>query len=115
MREIQADAALVARCGLYCGACGSYLKKRCEGCFKNEKASWCKIRTCVAEKGIATCAECSDFKNPKDCKKFHNFISKMFSLVFRSDRPACIARIEEIGISRYAEEMAGVKLQAIKR
>lgn len=115
MREIQADAALVARCGLYCSACGSYLKERCEGCLKNEKAAWCKIRTCIAEQGIATCAECADFESPKDCKKFNIFMSKMFSLVFRSDRPACIARIKEIGISQYAEEMAKLKLQAIKR
>jgi len=32
MKEIIADEKLVAKCGLYCGACGAYLKGRCPGC-----------------------------------------------------------------------------------
>lgn len=50
-----------------------------------------------------------------DCKKFNNFISKAFALVFRSDRPACIRRIREIGHESFAIEMANNKRQTIKR
>jgi hypothetical protein len=115
MREIQASPELVAHCGLYCGACGSYLKERCVGCHENEKASWCNIRICCIEKSIATCAECGEYANPKDCAKFNNFISEIFGLIFRSDRAACIGRIREIGMQPYAEEMAERKLQSIKK
>lgn len=90
MREITADKSLVAFCGLYCGACGSYLKERCPGCAANNKASWCGIRKCCKGKGILSCAECTDFADAMDCRKFNNLMSKLFGLVFRSDRGACI-------------------------
>jgi len=44
MKEIAADKDLVACCGLYCGACGAYLKGRCPGCRENSKACVLKIR-----------------------------------------------------------------------
>jgi hypothetical protein len=46
---------------------------------------------------------------------FNNFISKIFSVIFRSDRAACIAQIKEIGIQGHAEKMAERKHQSIKR
>ena len=52
MKEIISDPKLVAFCGLYCGACKAYLKERCPGCHDNEKATWCKVRTCCLENGI---------------------------------------------------------------
>ena len=42
MKEIVADTNLIGYCGLYCGACKRYLKDKCPGCHKNEKAAWCK-------------------------------------------------------------------------
>ena len=30
----------IAFCGLYCGACRQYLKEKCPGCRKNEKAKY---------------------------------------------------------------------------
>jgi hypothetical protein len=115
MREIKPDSSLVAFCGLYCGACGSYLKEKCDGCLKNDKASWCKIRSCCIGRNIASCAACEEFPNPRDCGKFNNFISKLFGLVFRSDRAACIEKIREIGIQPFAAEMAASKRQSIKK
>ena len=112
---IVADKSLVAFCGLYCGACGSYLKGRCQGCAKNVKASWCKIRQCCIDSKYASCADCGQVKNSVDCKKANNAISKIFGLIFRSDRNACIARIKEIGADNYAVEMAGMGLQSIKK
>lgn len=115
MNEITSNPDLVAYCGLYCGTCRSYRKGKCPGCHENEKAKWCKIRTCCAENSFATCADCTEFPDPNDCKKFNNLLARLFGLVFRSDRRACVYKIRELGIEGYAEFMAENKLQSIKR
>lgn len=115
MKEIVSSPNLVAYCGLYCGACASYLRERCPGCHENEKASWCKIRVCANDNEYPTCADCKEFDNPADCKKFSNFMSKLFALVFRSDRKACIEKIKKIGIQEYADYMAKNGLQSLKK
>lgn len=115
MRSITADPSLVAYCGLYCGACGSYLKERCPGCHGNVKAGWCKVRACNIERKYASCAECTDFADPRDCRKFNNFVSRIFGLVMRSDRPACIAQIRSLGLDGHAREMAALKRQSLPR
>jgi hypothetical protein len=115
MKEIVADKGLAAFCGLYCGACRQYLKGKCPGCAKNEKAGWCKIRKCNLENRFLNCSECRQFAEVSDCSKFNNFISKIFALIFRFDRKACILRIKELGVEKYAQEMAGLKLQSIKK
>lgn len=115
MREIKADSKLIAKCGLYCGACRKYLAEKCPGCAENEKAGWCGIRKCTKEKGIASCAGCNDFTDVNCCKKFNNFISKIFGVVFRSDRKACIDAIRAKGYENYAKNMADSKRQSIKR
>jgi hypothetical protein len=115
MREIVADTGLVAYCGLYCGACGAYLKERCPGCHKNEKAGWCKIRACCMEKAIASCAQCKEFSDPEDCNKFNNIVSKLFAMVFKSNRPACIEQIKSAGLEGHAKKMAELKKHSLKR
>lgn len=115
MKEITNDKNLIAFCGLYCGACGSYLREKCPGCAQNEKAAGCTIRTCCLEKKIASCADCTEFSDKKDCRKLNNLISKAISLLTRSDRPARLARIKAIGYDGYASEMAEKKQQAIKK
>jgi hypothetical protein len=115
MKNIVADPSLVAHCGLYCGACGSYLKGRCPGCHENAKASWCKVRSCCMAEGYASCADCKPFSEAMDCKKFNNFISKLFGLLFRSDRAACVRQIKALGLAGHAEKMAEGKCQTIRR
>ena len=115
MKDIVSDPSLVAYCGLYCGACPAHLKEKCPGCHGNDKASWCQVRTCCAGKGISSCADCEEFPNPKDCKKFHNFMSKLLGFFFRSDRAACIQQIRELGIQGHADDMSGQKRHAIKK
>lgn len=112
-KQIEVNKNLVAFCGLYCGACRKHLKGDCPGCMKNEKAGWCKIRTCCMEKKYHSCADCA--MDVGQCKKFSNFISKVFTIVFRSDRKACIERIRKIGLENYAEEMAEKRCQTIKK
>ncbi|MBN1671230.1 MAG: DUF3795 domain-containing protein [Kiritimatiellae bacterium] len=115
MKEIVSDPNLVAYCGLYCGACGAYLKGRCPGCHENGKATWCKIRSCCIENQLASCADCRQFPEANDCRKFNNLISKLFGFVFRSDRAACIRQIRERGIEGHADEMTRQRRQSIKR
>jgi hypothetical protein len=113
--EITADDALVARCGLYCGACGRFLKGKCPGCSKNVKASWCGIRTCCDAGGRKSCADCADFSNVKECAKFNNLIGRIFGFVFNSDRKACVDAIREKGYKGFSKDMADKGMMTIKR
>ena len=115
MATREGNPYLVAFCGLYCGECGQYQRGKCPGCAENQKAGWCKIRTCCHENGYATCAACAHFGDVRDCRKFDNFMSRLFGLLFRSDRPANIARIKAVGVDAYADEMATRRRQSIRR
>jgi hypothetical protein len=115
MKSIIADQSLVAFCGLYCGACGKYLKGKCVGCHENNKAGWCSVRACNIQNNYQSCADCKEFTNPMDCKKFNNFFSKVFALILKSDRAACIAKIKAEGYSGFSVFMAEHKQQTIKR
>ena len=115
MPPIVADVKLTAYCGLYCGACRRYLCERCPGCHENKRAGWCKVRACCLENGYATCADCRIVADPRDCKKFNNFIAKLFGLIFSSDRRACIVQIREIGLQSHVERMAASGSQTIHR
>ena len=115
MKEMLADSKLIARCGLYCGACKKFLNEKCPGCEKNEKASWCEIRKCCADRNYNNCSECSDYDDVMKCKKFNNFISKFFALVFHSDRKASIQYIKEHGAQRYATFMVENKQMVFRR
>lgn len=113
-KEIISDPKLIAFCGLYCGACRTYLSGKCPGCKDNTKATWCKTRTCCIENKFQSCSDCniSDFKA---CKKCINFMSTMFGYIFNSDRSACLNRIKAIGYDAYAAEMTTSKRQTIRR
>ena len=114
MRQVVSNKSLIAKCGLYCGGCGAYLKGKCPGCAENKKASWCKVRQCCNENSFASCADCKSVELMK-CKKYNNFISKMMGLILNSDRGACINRIRVIGYEEFAAEMAAASKQTIKR
>jgi len=67
------------------------------------------------ENNSESCANCEKYSNVQDCSKYNNFISKFFTVVFRSDRPACISMIKEKGYENFAEFMAENKWQTIKK
>lgn len=115
MREITADKNSIAYCGLYCGACKSYLQEKCPGCQKNEKASWCQVRKCCIENGRLSCADCNVKATASECKKFNNIFSKLFQFIFGSNRQASIDMIKNQGYEAYAEEMARRKAHTIKK
>lgn len=113
-KELIADKDLIAFCGLYCGACPSYLKGKCPGCKDNIKASWCKIRQCCNENNLQSCADCKSVEL-MECRKFNNFMSKAIGFILNSDRKACIDRIKEVGYSDFAIEMTDYKRVSIRR
>ncbi|NTU98968.1 DUF3795 domain-containing protein [Candidatus Falkowbacteria bacterium] len=115
MAEVKNDPALVAFCGLYCGACGKFKSGKCPGCAGNEKASWCAIRKCCMEHNYKSCADCTEFADVMECKKYNNFFSKVIGFVLRSNRKAGIERIKAIGLEAFAREMAESGQQSIKR
>ena len=104
----------IAACGLYCGACRKFEKGDCLGCFKNEKAAWCKIRICCIDNNYKSCADCK-LMPLQQCKKFNNFVGKVFALIFNSNRAACINRIKETGYAEFAAEMDEKKIMTLKR
>ena len=114
-RELVSDPRLVAYCGLYCGACGSYLKGRCPGCHENAKAGWCKVRTCCMDHAYHGCADCTSFPDPTDCRKFDNVVSRLIGLVLNSNRQACVLRVREIGRDAFAAEMTAARRQTLPR
>ena len=115
MKEISIDPSLVSYCGLYCGACGRYLKGSCPGCHENARAGWCKLRSCCIEHAYGSCADCTDFTDPNQCAKFDNLIARVFGLIFNSNRRAGILEIRELGLEGFAAHMAGLKRQSLPR
>ena len=115
MRELVANPDLVARCGLYCGACGAFLKERCPGCRDNPKAGWCKVRSCCLERDLASCADCQEHPDPATCRHFDNVFSRLMGVLLNSDRRACVLRIRSLGRGPYAELMAGRRARTVPR
>ncbi len=113
-KNIEVNPNLVAYCGLYCGSCRKYLNNKCPGCAKNDKASWCKVRSCCMENNYKSCADCKISK-PEECKKLNNFVAKIFSLIFKSDRLACINCIKKEGYESFVQQMTTNKTMCFKR
>jgi len=113
----EADVKLVAYCGLYCGSCRRYAgnQGRCAGCAENHKATWCKPRSCCIQNGHATCADCQEHTDPMDCGKLNNLLSRLFGVLFNSDRRANIEYLRANGTAAFAAEMAARGEPTFKR
>ena len=95
---------IIAHCGLVCTRCGMFLKGRCQGCHSERPMNRnCKMKECSLSRGYSTCAECTDFKVLKDCKKLNNIVSKFFEFIFRTDRFGNLETIREIGLEEFRE------------
>ena len=97
-------ACEIAACGLVCDNCARRRKGKCPGCRQYEKAAWCGVRRCCIEHGWRRCAECTRMPLER-CRDFNSFMSKVFALLFRSDRRGCIERIRRVGYEAYGAEM----------
>jgi hypothetical protein len=88
----------VAVCGLFCGNCGNFKRGKCKGCAEQAWFKRCRVRPCAFERGFATCAECEEMES---CKTLDNFISKIFGLIFRSDKMASLRMIRDEGMEKF--------------
>lgn len=95
----------ISACGLDCVLCPRYYtvgKSRCGGCGSENSgaAIGCKIfRCCVRERGLGTCAECSDFP----CPKFEG-VDVTDSFVTHRKMMINLHSIRESGIESFLEE-----------
>ncbi|MCT4638814.1 MAG: DUF3795 domain-containing protein [Bacteroidales bacterium] len=112
--DISPDFKLISYCGLYCGNCKKYKAGRCPGCADNEKAKWCKIRTCCKEKGYVSCADCPE-ETVNNCKNINNLIGKFFAVVFNSDRKAGLSYIRDNGYNNFVTYMTEKNIMAMPR
>ena len=101
----------ISYCGLYCGACPSYLKGTCLGCRSDDKSQprkskWgCKIRKCcIGEKNVEYCGLCNDFPCTIINKKLiHSHLNDQ-KFNYRHEIPNNIKAINEIGIEEWCKE-----------
>jgi hypothetical protein len=101
-KQIDKDEKLIAYCGLYCGACPTYIKGKCEGCRGDSSKcavlyKQCKVRPCCADNGFFTCADCTIYASTKECKKYNPLLLKIASWVESSDRSKAIEMIKAKG------------------
>lgn len=115
MKEVIADQELISYCGLYCGACKSYLKEKCPGCRIDGKYKKCKMKPCCIENNYQSCADCKEFVNVMDCTKYTNKLWNIMEFLFQTKRSACIDYIRKEGYESFANHMAEKKLVAFKR
>lgn len=96
---------IVARCGLICSKCGSFIRGKCPGCFSGKQAfASCPVKKCTEDRGILNCAACKDFADLKECGKINSFIAKVIGFITKSDRIGKLNRIRTIGLDKFKEE-----------
>ena len=95
---------IVAHCGLVCSDCGAFKKGKCQGCHSDKTMCFnCKVKKCNLAHGYTTCADCTEFEDLKKCKKLNSFVSKIFKLIFRSDRLGNLNCIRQKGLDTFIE------------
>jgi len=62
------------------------------------------MKACAIEHKYATCADCTEFNNLKDCRKLNNIIANFFGFIFRTDRIENLNRIRKSGMKVFIEE-----------
>ena len=105
-KQIVKDENLIAYCGLYCGACPTYIKGKCEGCRGNSPKNavlykQCKVKPCCADNDFFTCADCTIYASPKECKKYNPLLLKIASWIESSDRSKAIEMIKTKGRAEF--------------
>lgn len=100
---------LAAYCGIYCGACPSFLKKTCFGCRSEDKSQkrtskWsCRYRKCCQEKNIKYCIDCEEYPC-KDLVKLRNSHLDDERYEYRHKIFYNLVDINKIGLDNWLEE-----------
>ena len=105
-KQIIEGEQLIAYCGLYCGACASFVSGKCDGCRVDSAKSAvlykkCKVKPCCDENGFFTCADCTIYASIKECKKYNPLLLKVASWIESSDRSKAISMIKEKGRTEF--------------
>ncbi len=96
------DTQMLAPCGLNCMLCYRHLgKKPCPGCRArlsepDEYQRKCVMRSCVAERGLFSCAECTE----RPCKRMKTF-SKRYLEGYGVDFAADAVKIRAVGVEAF--------------
>lgn len=101
--------AQLAPCGVYCGACPSYMKS-CLGCASQDekqkrKSKWfCVIRSCCYdEMGLSFCGECEKFPCSKVNKKVIDSHPGVMRFKYRHEIPENMKKLIDLGINGYVK------------
>ena len=117
--QINKDEYLIAYCGLYCGACPSFVSGKCDGCRSNAansaiKYRKCPVKPCCAGNGFFTCADCTEFASVKECKKYNPLLLRIAARLEGSDRSKALDMIKEKGRSEFLTFMKSKNWVAFK-
>lgn len=100
----------ISYCGIYCGACPSYLKS-CLGCRSNNKnqtrkSKWsCKIRKCCIElKNLKYCGECDDFPCKELKRKLIDSHPSDPRFNYRHKIPDNVEEITKLSFEKWSKE-----------
>jgi hypothetical protein len=125
------NKAIMAPCGLYCGACGVYIatrdanekfratmgklygtppeKTQCLGCMQSDPpekiygyCQACAIRNCVKAKGYYSCHQCGEWP----CSQIENFGFATGKRVMKRAIPVWRAKVKEHGDEKGSIEWA---------
>ena len=109
---------VVGACGLNCGLCPRYHTEgtsRCPGCggpdFEQKHPSCGFITCCVKQRGLETCAQCTDWAGCERVAKVMDAAKSQDSFISYRPVPANFAFIRENGIEEFVRvEMEKQKL-----
>ena len=109
---------IVGACGLNCGLCPRYYTEgtsRCPGCcgpdFEQKHPSCGFITCCVKQRGLETCAQCTDWAGCERVAKVMDAAKSQDSFISYRPVPANFAFIRENGIEEFVRvEMEKQKL-----
>jgi hypothetical protein len=109
-KQVNKDENLIAYCGLYCGACPSFISGKCDGCRTNSAKSAvvykaCKVKPCCVENEFFSCADCTICTSTKECKKYNPLLLKIASWVESSDRSKAVEMIKTNGRAEFVAFM----------
>ena len=117
--QMNKDENLIAYCGLYCGACPSFTSGKCDGCRSESAKSAirykkCPVKSCCADNGWFTCADCTEVASVKVCKKYNPLLLQIVSRLEGSDRSKAMDMIKTNGRAEFVTFIASKNWVAFK-
>lgn len=97
---------LFSLCGLNCGLCPLFIRKKCPGCRAGSPcATVCDFAPCSVEHGDLTyCFECEEYP----CEKY-NGVDEHDSMISHKNQIRDMFKAKRIGIEKYHEEQLAKK------